>query len=1308
MADQREFVLIGRFDDRITKHLVEINKEFASVGKGLRSLTKEADRFSKSINETANSVRKFSKTMQTVERDGSRAFRSSTNSAVRLQDAVKGVQGSVQDMKAGFLAASQDSSASIRGIADSFQDVIAAAQQAAEAARGIGGDVNVNANVRGGGGYTVRKGVAANLIASGVESLFGAAVRMVTGGMGIAMGKVQEAIEDEMDDIGTSGGIFSLGKVYKMEWADTYKEAVEIQKAMDKRMAVMAAKLPGDTDQFVRNSKQLSDNVMKLTATGGAEFVKVMQGFNSAVKTQKDAFELGTAELAKYATLTDVMNSKSAGGGMPFAQLVETLMSQDKLNPIALKRKYVAIGRNPLLSGAIDRNLEELNKAAADSPARFKAMIKLLKEMYPPEVIRAMTRSVDGAYQGMKSALFGMQEGLFGLKREFEITLAGSKKKIRTSLFEIGRDIFVAFGTVMTPILESLPQVLDPMKQIGESFGKLLTYARNSMVVFERAAKYYEQTFGKDDPTINFRASVKTLGELARWMGGTAKDIEELNQIAGAKNLDVGKAIVKSFSTLMGSKAMEEIGYAIGNSVAKMLGMLVTLAETGKFVDEQGLVGGFVRGWNAAKGGDQIGKMIGAGFQLAWKVISGVVVAGFTNAPVETTMLVGLVTGIIPNLLSRATYGLTLKIVQAVAARITALNIAGYISGAVIPQAVAVATGIGTTVSGWMGTALVAVKAAAAGAAALTSTVVGGFMTFIGGIAATIGTFLGGIGTAIAGLFTKLSGMLAFLANPVGIAVVITAAVGAFVYIFKDQIRGAIEMVAKWIEKNMTGPLKAALIGVTQVWKGIVNLIVGSIDWLIGLVTGDKKRMEAGGKAVSEGVSQFFSGWKAILQNAIGAMLQAGKAVADWAWKALTDAAKAFFSGLAGMVTGALKGLDGLQGNFISTIGGGVMGLARRVFTWLTGIQLPGQPTPTTPTTPNNQQPTPTPQKPQLPLPKPVNDGLNLFNWVKDKVGQPRYDGAGKSMPLLKAIGTEMANKPAGSDLVIANSSETVIPAAGGYGMDKLKEVFGSVATGFKAVNEQYQTLANGVTGLGRETQGQLQGIEQTNANRYRQTTRAISSNHQQTQQELATIAGNIASLGSQVATLSGTLGGFGGFFGSGAGAGGANKVVAVGKMLQAMGLRVAENPAFGDGRVGKHAPGSYHYSGRAIDVTGPAALLDQAYARLKATNPAELLWRTAGHYDHLHVAYALGAGKPAFFSSLKAAQQWEQAQIGDARISSVTTNSREMGAGDVVVNVGGVTVHSGNVTDPKELAYLVATEIGNAVNDAVNASIFV
>ena len=44
--------------------------------------------------------------------------------------------------------------------------------------------------------------------------------------------------------------------------------------------------------------------------------------------------------------------------------------------------------------------------------------------------------------------------------------------------------------------------------------------------------------------------------------------------------------------------------------------------------------------------------------------------------------------------------------------------------------------------------------------------------------------------------------------------------------------------------------------------------------------------------------------------------------------------------------------------------------------------------------------------------------------------------------------------------------------------------------------------------------------------------------------------------------------------------------IVDLGRELEKYGLRVGENPAFGSGKVGKHAPKSHHYYGEAIDVT--------------------------------------------------------------------------------------------------------------------------
>lgn len=86
--------------------------------------------------------------------------------------------------------------------------------------------------------------------------------------------------------------------------------------------------------------------------------------------------------------------------------------------------------------------------------------------------------------------------------------------------------------------------------------------------------------------------------------------------------------------------------------------------------------------------------------------------------------------------------------------------------------------------------------------------------------------------------------------------------------------------------------------------------------------------------------------------------------------------------------------------------------------------------------------------------------------------------------------------------------------------------------------------------------------------------------------------------------------------------------IVAYGHQLQAAGFRVSEHPAFGGVHAVHH--GWAHYAGRAIDVNIGVGM-QEAYnssARhrfdlLAASARAAgytVLWRVAGHYDHIHI----------------------------------------------------------------------------------------
>lgn len=92
-----------------------------------------------------------------------------------------------------------------------------------------------------------------------------------------------------------------------------------------------------------------------------------------------------------------------------------------------------------------------------------------------------------------------------------------------------------------------------------------------------------------------------------------------------------------------------------------------------------------------------------------------------------------------------------------------------------------------------------------------------------------------------------------------------------------------------------------------------------------------------------------------------------------------------------------------------------------------------------------------------------------------------------------------------------------------------------------------------------------------------------------------------------------------------------AGSIVPLGQALQGMGLRVSEHPSFG-GVLGKHASNGGHYNGTAIDVnvgTGVKEAYDPVHSAKfdSIANQArqlgyKVLWRTAGHDDHMHIQY--------------------------------------------------------------------------------------
>ena len=92
------------------------------------------------------------------------------------------------------------------------------------------------------------------------------------------------------------------------------------------------------------------------------------------------------------------------------------------------------------------------------------------------------------------------------------------------------------------------------------------------------------------------------------------------------------------------------------------------------------------------------------------------------------------------------------------------------------------------------------------------------------------------------------------------------------------------------------------------------------------------------------------------------------------------------------------------------------------------------------------------------------------------------------------------------------------------------------------------------------------------------------------------------------------------------------------------------------------------------------------------------------GHYNHVHVAYGMGANSPAFFNSQQDAIGWEKKVApANSAIASVTSNSSEFSGGATVkvesINISGVN-------DPRAIANSVASEILYAIKRAENTEL--
>ena len=279
-----------------------------------------------------------------------------------------------------------------------------------------------------------------------------------------------------------------------------------------------------------------------------------------------------------------------------------------------------------------------------------------------------------------------------------------------------------------------------------------------------------------------------------------------------------------------------------------------------------------------------------------------------------------------------------------------------------------------------------------------------------------------------------------------------------------------------------------------------------------------------------------------------------------------------------------------------------------------------------------------------------------------------------KTMPLGAAIEKEKSMMPSGADLVIANTSETIIPAYKGNIPDKFRTAaMGQLGEPFKDLSFKQMESAAGLDGMKTYTEQIAEIADRTAA-------------------DFAGAAGG--ALGGGSATL--------------------NAMEALGNKH---GLTTTSGFRPGD-------PG-FHGANRARDLSNGGGETPEMnkVANIMATqfgqSLTELIYTPMGfsikngaktglispdnHYHHIHVAVAEGLSKAAVFNSQKAAENYERSMMPvgaepmKVNLASMTANSSEFSGGGGVT-VGDITVNVTGADNPKEIANQVADEILMAI----------
>ena len=1128
MADPRVFTLIGNFTDNITPALTKINKSLEQVKANLESVSKVTKPLKSDFKDLAEFSNKFNSSLKGQAsdiRDITTAMRSMRNEMGRVNSAYRAASRNRNIVSPSKLPRAPRTS---QYYSTPNQPTVRPSRQGKESYAAAAGGFVAGSQI-------------ADMITGSVVRGFQLGVDIMVKPFQYAANAFGERIKDELSDIQSAGGLFATDLRYNLKMFRNFNEARREQENINMRLAQSAAALPGETAQYVREAKRITDTMIGAMGRSQGAFMKYAETLGAKQGDKMDA--LATV-IQKFTEKSVLLGMQPGGGqagsrmyGVP--QLLEMLVNMPKANLKSMSYRYASLRDNPLLANALQQGEAQINATAAGTAERLTAIMKVLDQALPNEVISAMRNSMDGVIQTFKSAFVDPEVGLFGLGRKLNNLvvprvdalgryLDNSGKvvenvnlafKEQTSLYGLFRDTIAGFAVPLTDLVSILPQIYDPLRAIGVDMVEFRNIAQRFLNTFNGFTKGFEnlaQLKGMPEikKTAGLRGSLLSIANLLQNVGkiDTTK-FKDYSQKLQQKDVDFAGIAKSLFTDLFDSKFMKMLGEVVGKVIGgtiKMVGDL--MAGVTDMANAGPLAKGLKQGWDESGGSQGVANI----FKSLFKLIGSLITTAFKAAPLESTILASLTVGL-PLLSGLIASGITslfemlFKKVTGIAngptsgaiagrgnrggffqtrrmaarqrllsyrARETAgfgaelaglgYNAAGRPGSRMLGSIGKIGRGVGKVIPG---------GAVAAGAIDLATSMasgesfgkaaVGAFGTVLGGAA---GSVFGPVGTVIGSI---AGGMLADAASDF---VTTTLDQNKAAAMQMDAARKQVEAAATAAQTKYGPDFGAKLGGVealNQALGGGAGVKAYADEQLrLGKITGEQyqnwamlskqlanvntttERVDRAQKAYDTAV-RLNTGqqekYKRILEAAQSEQKSALSRI-TLNWEAMSATSR----------TKLLSGADSIRAALDEA--------AAKIRGWK-GLPL---------LTPAPPSPLPSPTPPTTNIPSDRKNlppaGLDSQKLIPGAPATPESGwGIRAKGGLGDAIAKEMRMKPPGSNLVIANSSETVIPAAGGLGMQALID---TMKLGWGTVKKQYQTVTGSLDSLNIQLRGYTNAMD--------------------------------------------------------------------------------------------------------------------------------------------------------------------------------------------------------------------------------------